>query len=72
MTDWIAVMALGVQTVVLVYASTKLRKMSEIADRLVTALDRISVELDMAMKDVKTIQGEMSELEDLIRTALRE
>jgi len=72
MTDWVTVVVLGVQTLVFIYASAKLRKMNQIADRLATALSNIAEEINEASRDVKRIQSEMSELEDLIRTALRE
>ena len=38
MTDWTMVGVLGVQTLVFLYASAKLRKLSAMADRLATAL----------------------------------
>jgi len=72
MTDWTVVGVLGVQTIVFLYASAKLKKMSEMADRLAVALSNIAKEIEMASMDMKTIQREMNELEDLIRTALRD
>ena len=72
MTDWTVVGVLGMQTIVFIYASAKLRKLSAMADRLATALSNISKELEMASMDMKSIQREMTELEDLIRTALRD
>jgi len=72
MTDWTVIGVLGVQTIVFLYASVKLRKLSAMADRLATALSNISKELEMASMDMKSIQREMTELEDLIRTALRD
>jgi len=71
MTDWTVVGVLGVQTIVFLYASAKLKKMSEMADRLATALSNIAKEIELASMDMKNIQREMNELEDLIRTALR-
>jgi urease gamma subunit len=72
MTDWVTIVVLGVQTVVFLYASVKLRRMSELADKLANALSHIADEITEASRDMKRIQDEMTELEDLIRTALRE
>ncbi len=72
MTDFVTVAVLGVQTVVFIYASAKLRKMSEMADKLATSLSNIAKEIEVASMDMKSIQREMNELEDLIRTALRD
>ena len=62
---------LGVQTLVIVYASAKLSKISKMMDRLTTALVHIANDLDQTIKDVQVIQDDMAELEDLLRTALR-
>ena len=72
MTDWVVVAVLGVQTAVFLYASAKLRRMSEMADKLATSLSNIAKEIEVASMDMKSIQREMNELEDLIRTALRD
>ena len=63
---------LGVQTAVLIYASAKLRKISRMVDRLTIALVHIAEDMEQAIRDMRTIQDDMTELEDLIRTALRE
>jgi len=63
---------LGVQTVVLIYASAKLQKISRMVDRLTVALVHIAEDMDQAIRDMRTIQDDMTELEDFIRTALRE
>jgi len=72
MTDLVTVAVLGVQTIILIYASAKLRKMSEMADRLATALSNIAKEIEVASVEMKNIQREMNELDDLIRTVLRD
>ena len=72
MTDWITIAVLGVQTAVFLYASAKLRKMSEMAGQLATSLSNIAKEIEVASMDMRNIQREMTELEDLIRTALRD
>ncbi len=71
MTDWIMAGVLGVQTIVLIYASAKLQKISRMMDRLTVALTHIAEDMDQAIRDMRTIQDDMNELEDLIRTALR-
>jgi len=70
--DWAMAGVLGVQTVVLIYASAKLQKISRMVDRLTVALVHIAEDMDQAIRDMRTIQDDMTELEDFIRTALRE
>jgi len=70
--DWVTAGVLGVQTVVLIYASAKLQKISRMVDRLTVALVHIAEDMDQAIRDMRTIQDDMTELEDFIRTALRE
>jgi len=70
--DWVTAGMLGVQTVVLIYASAKLQKISRMVDRLTVALVHIAEDMDQAIRDMRTIQDDMTELEDFIRTALRE
>ena len=72
MTDWTMVGVLGIQTLVIVYASAKLSKISKMMDRLTTALIHIADDLDQAIKDTQAIQDDIAELEDLLRTALRD
>ena len=72
MTDWVMAGVLGVQTIVLIYASAKLQKISRMMDRLTVALIHIAEDMNQAIRDMKTIQDDMTELEDLIRTVLRE
>jgi hypothetical protein len=72
MTDWIMAGVLGVQTIVLIYASAKLQKISRMMDRLTVALTHIAEDIDQAIRDMRTIQDDMTELEDFIKTALRE
>jgi len=71
MTDWVMAGVLGVQTAILIYASAKLNKMSKMMDRLVIALIHISKDLEETIRDVRSIQDEMTELDDLIKTMLR-
>ena len=59
------------QTLVIIYASAKLSKISKMMDRLTTALTHIAEDMDHAIRDMRTIQDDMTELEDLLRTALR-
>jgi len=62
---------LGVQTIVLIYASAKLQKISRMVDRLTVALVHIAEDMDQTIRDMRTIQDDMTELEDFIKTALR-
>jgi len=71
MTDWVMAGVLGVQTLVLIYASARLNRISKMMDRLTSALIHIAGDLDQVIKDTQTIQDDMAELEDLLRTALR-
>ena len=71
MTDWVMAGVLGIQTIVLIYASAKLQKISKMMDRLTVALIHIANDMDQAIKDMQTIQDDMTELEDFIKTALR-
>jgi hypothetical protein len=45
--------------------------MNKMMERLVKALIHISEDMEEAVRDMRSIQDDMTELEDLIRTALR-
>jgi len=71
MTDWVMAGVLGVQTIVLIYASTKLNKISRTMDRLTSALVHMASDLNQVIKDTQELQNDITELDDLLRTALR-
>ena len=71
MADWVMAGVLGVQTLVLIYASARLNRISKMMDRLTSALIHVAGDLDQVIKDTKAIQDDITELDDLLKTALR-
>ena len=71
MADWVMAGVLGVQTLVLIYASARLNRISRMMDRLTAALIHVAGDLDQVIKDTKAIQDDITELDDLLKTALR-
>jgi len=60
------------QTIVLLYVASRLNKIHRMMEKLTTALIHITEDLNQTIRDMQTIQNDISELEDLLRTALRE
>jgi len=71
MTDWAMAGVLGVQTIVLIYASAKLNKISRTMDRLTSALVHMASDLNQVIRDTQELQDDITELDDLLKTALR-
>ena len=71
MTDWVMAGVLGVQTIVLIYASAKLNKISRTMDRLTSALVHMASDLNQVIRDTQELQDDITELDDLLKTALR-
>jgi len=72
MTDYTAIIVAMSQTIVLLYVAAKLNKIHRMMERLTTALVHMAGDLDQAIKDMQTLQDDISDLEDLLRSALRE
>jgi len=72
MTDYTILVAAMSQTVVLLYVASKLNKIQRTMERLITTLVHMSGDMDQAIRDMRTVQEDIKDLEDLIRTALRE
>jgi len=72
MTDYTILVAAMSQTVVLLYVASKLNKIQRTMERLITTLVHMSGDMDQAIKDMQTLQDDITELEDLLRTALRD
>jgi len=72
MTDYTVIVVAMSQTIVLLYVAVKLNKIHRMMERLTTALVHMAEDMDQAIKDMQTLQDDISELEDLLRTALRE
>jgi len=72
MTDYTTIVVAMSQTIVLLYMAVKLNKIHRMMERLTTALVHMAEDMDQAIKDMQTLQDDISELEDLLRTALRE
>jgi len=60
------------QTIVLLYVASRLNKIHRMLEKLTMGLIRITEDLNNTIHDMQTIQNDIRELEDLLRTALRE
>jgi len=60
------------QTIVLIYVASRLHKIHRMLEKLTMGLIRITEDLNNTVHDMQTIQNDIRELEDLLRTALRE
>jgi archaellum component FlaC len=72
MTDWVVAGVLGIQTVIMVYVSSRMNRINKSLERVSKSLNNIAVELLTAQSSITRIQEDMHELEDLIKTALRD
>jgi archaellum component FlaC len=72
MTDWVVAGVLGIQTVIMVYVSSRINRINKSLERVSKSLNNIAVELLTAQSSITRIQEDMHELEDLIKTALRD
>ena len=72
MIDYTLVIVSMVQTIVLLYVSSKLNKIHRMLEKLTMGLIRITEDLNNTIHDMQDIQNDISELEDLLRNALRE
>ena len=72
MMDYTVIVVTMSQTIVLLYVATKLHKIHRMMERLTTALVHMAGDMDQAIKDMQTLQDDISDLEDLLRSALRE
>ena len=60
------------QTIVLLYVASRLNKIHRMLEKLTMGLIRITEDLNQTIHDMQTIQEDISELEDLLRTVLRD
>jgi len=60
------------QTIVLIYVASRLHKIHRMMEKLTMGLIRITEDLNSTIHDMQDIQNDIRELEDLLRTALRE
>jgi len=60
------------QTIVLIYVASRLNKIHRMLEKLTTGLIRITEDLNQTIRDMQTVQNDIRELEDLLRTALRD
>jgi len=72
MTDYTLIVVAMSQTIVLLYVASKLNKIHRTMSKLTMALIHITEDLNQTIHDMQTIQEDISELEDLLRSALRE
>ena len=72
MIDYTLVIVSMVQTIVLLYIASRLNKIHRMLEKLTMGLIRITEDLNNTIHDMQDIQNDISELEDLLRTALRE
>jgi len=72
MTDYTMIVVAMSQTVVLLYVASRLNRINRMMEKLITGLIHITEDLNNTIHDMQTIQNDIKELEDLLRTALRE
>ena len=72
MTDYTMIVVAMSQTVVLLYVASRLNKIHKMMEKLTMALIHITGDLNQTIKDMQDIQNDIAELEDLLRTALRD
>jgi len=72
MTDYTMIVVAMTQTVVLLYVASRLNRINRMMEKLITGLIHVTEDLNQTIKDMQTIQNDITELEDLLRTALRE
>jgi len=60
------------QTIVLIYVASRLNKIHRMLEKLTMGLIRITEDLNQTIRDMQDIQNDVKELEDLLRTALRD
>jgi len=60
------------QTIVLIYVASRLHKIHRMLEKLTMGLIRITEDLNSTIHDLQAIQNDITELEDLLRTALRD
>ena len=72
MIDYTLVIVSMVQTIVLLYVASRLNKIHRMLEKLTMGLIRITEDLNNTIHDMQDIQNDISELEDLLRNALRE
>jgi len=72
MTDYTMIVVAMSQTVVLLYVASRLNRINRMMEKLITGLIHITEDLNNTIHDMQAIQNDIKELEDLLRTALRE
>jgi len=72
MTDYALIITSMSQTIVLIYVASRLNKIHRMLEKLTLGLIRITEDLYQTIRDMQDIQNDVKELEDLLRTALRE
>jgi dissimilatory sulfite reductase (desulfoviridin) alpha/beta subunit len=60
------------QTIVLIYIASRLNRIHRMMEKLTLGLIRITEDLNNTIHDMQIIQNDIRELEDLLRTALRD
>ena len=60
------------QTIVLIYVASRLHKIHRMLEKLTMGLIRITEDLNSTIHDLQAIQNDITEPEDLLRTALRD
>jgi len=59
------------QTIVLLYVASRLHRIHRMMEKLTIGLIRMAEDLNNTVHDLQTIQNDVAELEDLLRTALK-
>ena len=72
MTDYALIVTSISQTIVLIYVASRLHKIHRMMEKLTLGLIRITEDLNNTIHDMQTVQNDIRELEDLLRTALRD
>ena len=72
MMDYALIVTSMSQTIVLIYVASRLHKIHRMFEKLTMGLIRITEDLNSTIHDLQAIQNDITELEDLLRTALRD
>ena len=60
------------QTIVLLYVASRLNKIHRMLEKLTLGLIRITEDLNNTIRNMQDVQNDVKELEDLLRTVLRD
>jgi len=72
MIDYALIITSMSQTIVLLYVASRLNKIHRMLEKLTLGLIRITEDLNNTIRNMQDVQNDVKELEDLLRTVLRD